>query len=52
MIEKKTSSFCSAFYLCILEAEKLELTFSNFLTIKNLELNFSNFLNCSKNNEH
>ena len=39
-------------YLCILEREKLELNFSNFLTIKKLELDFTNLFNHSKNNHH
>ena len=36
------------FYLCILEGKKLELTFSNFLTIKTFELDFTNFFNHGK----
>ena len=31
---------------------KLELNFSNFLTIKMLELDFTNLFNHSKNNQH
>ena len=37
-------------YLCILEGKKLELTFSNFLTIKKLELDFTNLFNHDKKN--
>ena len=40
------------FYLCILEGKELELTFSNFLTIKKLELDFTNRFNHNKNNKH
>ena len=40
------------FYLRIIEGEKLELTFSNFLTIKKLELDFTNLFNHGKNNQH
>ena len=36
-------------YLCILEGKKLELTFSNFLTIKKLELDFTSPFNHGKN---
>ena len=36
------------FYLCILEGKKLELAFSNFLTIKKFELDFTNFFNHGK----
>ena len=32
--------------------KKLELTFSNFLAIKNLELDFTNLFNHAKNNQH
>ena len=36
-------------YLCILEGEKLELAFSNFLTIKKLELDFTKRFKHDKN---
>ena len=39
-------------HLCILEGKRLELTFSNFLTIKKLELDFTNRFNHDKNNKH
>ena len=39
-------------YLCILEGKKLELTFSNYLTVKKLELDFTNLFNHGKNNQH
>ena len=39
-------------YLSILKGKKLELTFSNFLTIKKLELDFTNLFNHGKNNQH
>ena len=45
------SSFCCT-YICILEGKKLELTFSNFLTIKKLEWDFTNLFNHDKNNQH
>ena len=32
--------------------KKLELTFSNFLTVKKLELDFTNLFNLGKNNQH
>ena len=38
--------------LCILEGKKLELTFSNFLTIKKLELDSRTLFNQIKNNQH
>ena len=40
------------FYLCILEGKELELTFSNFLTIKKLELDFTNSFEHGENNLH
>ena len=39
-------------YLSILEEKKLELTFSNYLTIKKLELNFIKPFNHGKNNQY
>ena len=39
-------------YFCILEGKKLELTFSNLLTIKKLKLHLTNLFNHSKNNQH
>ena len=35
-------------FLCILQGKKLELTFSNFLTIKKFELDFTNLFNHGK----
>ena len=37
---------------CILEGKKLELTFSNSLTIKILELDFTSLFNHGKNDQH
>ena len=42
------SSFCCTYICKYLKEKKLELTFSNFLTIKKLELDFHTFLTISK----